>query len=346
MRSLKFWLCLILLLGVAAGYAQKVGTSSFQFLKVMPGARATALGDAYVTMASGADALFWNPAGLVLAPNHHISTTYTLWLFDSRQTALGYALPLGDFGTLGLQLQYVDYGEIEETNVENLKFVGAEGNQVYNPGLTGNTFSPSAYVLGATYAKNLTESFAVGLTAKYVHESLYGSNTFTVVNPATGEKEEYRTYASVLMFDFGMRYRTGYRSIELGASVQNFGSQVKFAKEASPAPLAFRLGIAANVVGPDALAFPDETNRLSVAFDLFQPNDYAQQMHAGMEYEFAGVFALRGGYKFNYDNDGLTLGAGVNTDFAGVNLSFDYSYGKMGEYLGNVHRISLGALLR
>ena len=123
MRSLKIWLCLLLLLGVAAGYAQKVGTSSFQFLKVMPGARATALGDAYVTMAAGADALFWNPAGLVLATDHHIATTYTLWLFDSRQTALGSALPLGDFGTLGLQLQYVDYGEIEETNVENLKFV-------------------------------------------------------------------------------------------------------------------------------------------------------------------------------------------------------------------------------
>jgi len=30
----------------------------------MPCARATAMGDAYSVIASGADAVFWNPAGL------------------------------------------------------------------------------------------------------------------------------------------------------------------------------------------------------------------------------------------------------------------------------------------
>ncbi len=64
-----------------------------------------------------------------------------------------------------------------------------------------------------------------------------------------------------------------------------------------------------------------------------------------MEYEFAGTFALRGGYKFNYDFDGITLGAGIKHNLEGVGLSVDYSYGSMGTYLGNVQRLSLGVII-
>lgn len=324
--------------------AQKVGTSSLQFLKVMPTARATALGDAFVTLATGADALFWNPAGMTVADRHHMAMTMTVWLFDTRQGAFGYALPLGDFGSLGLQVQYVDFGVIQETRVDQLQFVGAPGNQVYNPGLTGSTFRPFSYLIGLSYGRQLTESFSAGLTAKYARESLYNGSTVTVTNPATGALEEHNTTAGVLLFDFGIRYTTGYRSITLGASVQNFGPQVQFAKESYPAPLTFRLGIAADAVGRDALLAVDETHRVTGVFDLFQPNDYAQQMHIGVEYEYAATVALRLGYKHNYDTEGMTAGLGLQTDLSGLHLQFDYSYGKMVDYLTNVHRISLGVL--
>ena len=154
-----------------------------------------------------------------------------------------------------------------------------------------------------------------------------------------------KTWGNALLFDFGVRYDTGYRSIQIGASVQNFGADVTFAQESSPAPLLFRFGIAADIMGQDALLFVQDNNRLSAAFDLFQPNDYTQQAHLGIEYEFAGTVALRGGYKFNYDYEGLTLGGGLKHDFGGVSLSFDYSYASIGTYLGNVQRISLGATL-
>ncbi len=159
-------------------------------------------------------------------------------------------------------------------------------------------------------------------------------------------REEVDTWANGLLFDFGIRYNTGYRSIHIGSSVQNFGADVKYAKESNPVPLLFRFGIGADLIGPEGLLRPgSEENRLSMAFDIFHPNDYAQQIHVGAEYEFAHSFALRGGYKFNYDFDGLTLGAGVKHAIEGVRLSADYSYGAMGTYLGNVQRISLGIAL-
>jgi hypothetical protein len=307
----------------------------------MPTARATALADAYATLASGADAVYWNPAGLTSARSHELSTTLTVWLFDTKQSALAYALPLEDFGTFGVQLQFVDYGDIEETRADHLQFVGSGGDLYYNPGLTGNVFSPSAYVVGLSYARQLTEQFSMGVTAKFVSESLWDQSTVVIENEY-GETETVNTYARHFFFDFGMRYNTGFRSIQIGIAVQNLGGQVQFAQEAYPAPLSFRLGTAANLLGPTALFVTDESNRLTAAYDIFQPNDYAQQMHLGVEYAFREVLALRTGYKLNYDHDGWTFGGGVATDLAGVDLAVDYSFGAMGEYLGNVHRISLG----
>jgi long-subunit fatty acid transport protein len=311
-----------------------------QFLKVMPSARATALGEAYAVWATGAEAIFWNPAGLARLDNMEFSTTYINWLFDAQQGALSYALSIRGFGALGIQLQYVDFGEFEETTNERPYI-----SDPNNPGLTGRTFRPFSYLLGISYARYLTDKFSVGISMKYARESLFDSRKVTAM-VRQGVYEEVDTWANGLLFDFGIRYNTGYRSIHLGSSVQNFGADVEYAKESNPVPLLFRFGIGADVIGPDGfLHSGSEHNRLGVAYDIFHPNDYAQQMHAGVEYEFAGSLALRAGYKFNYDFDGLTFGGGVKHSFEGVRLSVDYSYGAMGTYLGNVQRISLGITL-
>ena len=333
-------LLLVIMLCAQTVQAQKVGTTSMQFLKVMPCARATALGDAYSVWASGADAVFWNPSGVALVQNQEFSSTYIDWIFDARQGALSYATSLGDIGSMGLQLQYVDYGVFEETSLLAQYMQNAD-----YPGMTGRTFHPFAYVAGITYAHSLTDKFSVGLTMKYVHESLFnGDMVTTMVGQNTFQS--VKTWGSGLLFDFGIRYNTGYRSIQIAASVQNFGSEITYARESSLAPLLFRFGTAADLIGKNPLLFFDETNRVSLAFDLFQPNDYDQQEHLGMEYEYAGVLALRAGYKFHYDSEGLTLGGGIKHTLGSVNLALDYSYGSIGTYLGHVQRISLGATIQ
>ena len=73
--------------------AQKVGSTSMQFLKVMPCARATAMGEAYSVLATGAEAIFWNPAGMASLQNNpthssEASLTYVRWIFETQQGAL------------------------------------------------------------------------------------------------------------------------------------------------------------------------------------------------------------------------------------------------------------------
>ncbi len=331
---------LFCLLGTLGAFGQKVGSTSMQFLKVMPSARAAALGEAYSVWATGAEAIFWNPGGLAAMENMEFSSTYIDWLFDSQQGALSYAMSIRGFGSVGFQVQYVDFGEFEETSAQRPYI-----NDPERVGLTGRTFRPFSYLIGISYARYLTERFSVGISMKYAHESLFdGSRVTSMIRQ--GVFEEVNTWANGLLFDFGIRYNTGYRSIHLASAVQNFGADVKYANESNPVPLLFRFGIGADLMGPNGLMVSgSEDNRFSVAFDIFHPNDYAQQGHMGAEYEFSNAIALRAGYKFNYDYDGLTLGGGVKHTMGGVKLSVDYSYGAMGTYLGNVQRISLGVRL-
>lgn len=320
--------------------AQKVGSTSMQFLKVMPCARATGLAEAYSVWASGAEAVFWNPSGVALVKDHEASITYVDWLFDTRQGALSYALSLEGIGALGIQIQYVDFGIFEETSNQR-PFISDPDN----PGITGRTFRPFGLLVGMTYARSLTDRFSVGIGMKYAHESLFNGGSVTAM-VTQGVYEDVNASASGLLFDFGIRYNTGFRSIEVASSVQNFGADVKYAKESNPVPLLFRFGIAADLIGRNALLLStDGESRLSAAFDLFHPNDYAQQAHLGMEYEFTSVFAVRAGYKFNYDFEGFTFGGGIKHSLGGIGLSLDYSYGSMGTYLGSVQRITLGARL-
>lgn len=316
-------------------FSQKVGSTSMQFLKVMPCARATAMGDAYSVLASGAEAVFWNPAGVALVDQREISLTYLKWIFDTQQEALSFAMSLGSIGAVGVQLQYVDFGEMEEA-IWAWPYTGNE-----QPGLTGRTFRPYAYLVGITYANRLTDRFSTGISMKYVHESLFDGQSINAIDN-TGNPATVNTWGNGLIFDFGLSYNTGFRTVRLAASMQNFGADVRFASERSPVPLALRVGVAADLIGDNALLLPSGDSRVGVAFDLFQPNDYAQQAHVGVEYVYAGTVAVRAGYKFNYDADGFTAGIGIQQPLLQTKVSFDYSYGALHYNLGNVHRISLG----
>jgi hypothetical protein len=342
-RAMKTRYEILFLLGAimiiaSSALSQQVGSTSMQFLKVMPSARATALGDAYSVLASGAEAVYWNPAGVALTQQSQFSSTYTQWIFDAQLAALSYAMSLCNFGAMGLQLQYVDYGNFEEST-NNYPFI----KELPSPGLTGNIFKPYSYLVGLTYAKSLTEKFAMGISFKYAYENLAKGSTLTFTDPSGNL---YKTDAGTYLFDFGIRYITGYRTIQIAAVVQNFGPDFAYAVEKEHAPMLFRVGVAADLIGPNSLFFAQENNRLGVAFDLFQPNDDYQQLHMGLEYEYANTLALRIGYKYNYDNEGLTFGGGLHFKIDGVKLMLDYSYGSLGNYLlTNANRISLGVEL-
>ena len=297
----------------------KVGTTSFQFLKVMPDARSTALGEAYTSVVNTSEAVFWNPAALTRIDGTDIASSYVDWLLDISHFSIAAAHQIDNVGTIGVQAVLTDMGVIEETRVDHLYRDEAQG--IYNPGLTGNTVQPGSMVFGVSFARMVTDKFSFGLTVKYAREDLVVKS------------------ASSVIFDGGVLFNTGYNSLVLSAVLRHFGPQIKYHNKSYPLPQTFTLGISGYLIAPESSFLLDsDASKLLISYDLSQPRDYSQQHHLGMEYIFKDLLFLRGGYKINFDEEGFTYGFGIS--YTGIRI--DYSYCDFGEFLNAVHRFSVG----
>lgn len=318
-KSLGYIVILLLLILIVQQVdAQQVGTTCFQFLKVNPDVRSTAMGDALASTSNYSIAMFGNPAQLTDVTRVDVTLSHTQWFFDTKINAFAAAFRIGRLGTLGLHGMMVDMGEIEETTVAALGY-DSQGN--YNPGLTGRTLKPNSMVIGLSFARFLTDKFCFGLTAKLARQDLVESS------------------ASGIAFDFGLRYNTGFRTIILSAVMKNFGPNVKFEDEHFPLPQTMMLGFSTELMSTEnALLINVPHQQLTLAFNMAQPRDYDQQYHAGLEYSFMDKVFLRAGYKINFDEEGLCYGAGMALSM----FRLDYSFNSFGDYLEDVHRFSFG----
>lgn len=317
----KIFIIVLLLVSCQLFAFEKVGTTSFQFLKVLPGARANSLSGAFTTLVDNSEAIFWNPAGLAKINNYDFSFQFIDWFMDVKHFSFAGAYNLGDIGTIGVMGIFSDVGEIEVTRVDRLGFIG----NVYNPGLTGEVITPSSLVIGLSYAKYVTDKFAFGVTAKFVHENLVVKS------------------ASAIVFDGGLTFNTGFRSIILGASIRHFGQEVKYFDKSYPLPQTFSIGISSYLLSPDEpLISSLGEQRVLLSYDMIQPRDYDQLHSIGIEYSFKEMLYLRGGYTFNSDQEGISAGIGIKYQ----NYRIDYSFNDYGNYLDSVHRVSIGVEIK
>ena len=99
--------------------------------------------------------------------------------------------------------------------------------------------------------------------------------------------------------------------------------------------MSFRVGLAYDIdMGPKSV--------LTLTTELKHPNDNIRQGAIGAEWGFSEQFFLRGGYKFNYDEEGLALGGGLSTKVSNSTcLVVDYAWQDFGR-LQSTQRFSVG----
>ncbi len=305
------------ILGISLIYGQNQGTSSVQFLKIIPSAKIMSMGEAGSAITNNAEAAFLNPAGLAYVKNLDVSFFTVDWILDTKINAASVAYALGTIGTIGLNFINVDYGSFEETTVENLGFVGSE----YNPGLTGRTFTAGATLIGLSYARSLTTYFSFGITANYIEEDLF--------------LEKMKTTT----FNFGMTYYSDFKSLKLGIALRNMGPKVVYVEEENTIPQTIIIGFSGFLISNDeSLITTSENHTVSFAVDLIQARDDISHYHLGFDYGINNLLHLRAGYKLDYDSEGLTLGFGVAFKFANL----DYSFNDLGDYWEPAHRFTIG----
>ncbi len=316
----------VLLAGAGPAYAQfdlggqRAGTSSGAFLKIGVGARAVALGEAFVAVANDPSTITWNPAGLASLLRQEVQFSHTEWPGDINHDFLIYVLPSHKLGgSIAFQLGMLST-QLDQTDE-------------YHPFGTGTTFSYSDFVAGAAYGRRWTDKLLIGAGLKYVREDL-GSQ---VGGPTT----------SAVLFDLGSIYYLGYGSVRIATSLSNFGAAMtpsgdyvspytgeKRSYDGFDPPIQFRYGLAFE-------AIENAQQRLTVATEIVQPADNAQRIKAGLEWSWMRRYALRGGYNFNADVMHLSAGAGFALPLKTTQGSVDYAYTDGGP-LGAINRLSLG----
>lgn len=332
MKFLKIFITVFMVLSISVATAaddfSKVGTSGAQFLKIGVGAKYTAMGEASVAMVEDAYAMYWNPAALATLSKSSMEFTNISWVSGVDLNYFSFAKPT-DFGAIGASVTALSSGDIEITTIEE-------------PNGTGNFYSVASYAIGLGYAKQMTDFFSFGLSAKYVSERI---------------SEET---ASGIAFDFGTLLRPGFRQLRLGINISNLGPEMKFSGpelkfnynpedgndsfddakgvldvDSYDLPLIFRIGAAYDI-------YPGEATRMTFAVEARDPSDNQQQASLGTEVAFSEMFFLRGGYKFNYDEETVALGGGVKLPvWDRSHLAVNYAWSDFGR-LEDVHRFSFG----
>jgi hypothetical protein len=328
MKKLAAIVAVLALAAPAYATLSKAGTAGAQFLKIGVGSRYQGMGEASVAVANDVYSMYWNPAGLAALEHSEISFTNVNWFLDIDLNYVAFARRFEGVGVFGISAAVLSMEDQEITTFEH-----QDG--------TGSFYGSSSYAVGVSYAKQLTTKFAFGATAKYVGESI--------------DFVESKGMA----FDFGTMLYTGFRSLRLGMSISNMGTDLKFSgtnlevtydpsdgsgSAGVPAelstsgydlPLSFRFGVAYDwEFGTSAV--------VTLAGEMKHPNDHEQQGALGAEFNYSDRYFLRTGYKLNYDEETVAFGAGLALPVSGdTKLRIDYSWQDFGR-LQSAQRFSVG----
>lgn len=351
MKKYIISISIIILLPILLSAQSNVGTAGFMFMMLTPTARGAAMGNALTALADDGAAVYYNPAGMAMvrsvkieegdssyyrrvltSPPIKVSVGGTKYVADIYHTFFGVSYPINEaIGTIGFQAIYLGTDAMDETAPPGF------GISVDSLGRTGRTFKAGDMAIGLSYARMLTDKFSVGLSLKYLQSKIHDFD------------------ANQVVFDVGMLYDTHFKSIMIGIVMMNFGGSAKYVNEEFNMPQDFRFGISFTPLktGPHKIVMDTE---------ISHPNHMEDRFFIGTEYGFNNMFFLRVGLKPGFYNDETVDEEGnseLNRTYlseeqfsAGVGfqvplgnrsaVSLDYAFTKF-EYLGNVHRVSLGA---
>lgn len=270
-------------------------------------ARAMGMGRAFTADAGDSSGPYWNPAGLAQVVWKEASFMYTPLFQSSNFEFVGVSYPIGLNKTVGISFAGLGTGDIERRD----EF-----------GVAGGSFSSRENAFFLTYAHRLHPTLDAGVNLKFVTQSLDSKSD-------VGEG-----------LDLGFLYRPaidlGLATLRplLGVSVQNLiRPSLKIGTQRDKFPTNIKVGAGHRFLS-DRLLILGDLDFMNVIADTSQSSGGVKRpvrWHAGGEYSFLDLFAVRGGLDYKE----ITLGAGVRTH----SFLLDYAAGL--HEIEVTHRFSL-----
>lgn len=329
-------LAVLITSSIAIAGNSNAGKNAYTFLKIGMSAKEESMAGAYVGLADDASSINNNPAGLAapvydlrgpkdyyeaesedqyeidaelkeleFKPNRFFAT-YINYLLDFQSGYLGYARTLNETSSLGISIQYQDYGSFDKLN---------------SFGEPSGTFSAYDMAFGLTYSKRISTAVALGITGKFI---------LAKIDSLTSDG---------MAVDMGALYRFDDGRTSLGLAIKNLGSQLKgFTKShKDPLPLMFDVGLSHSLRGLPLTINTDVT--IPTDNDVFFALGGQWESFKPFFIRF-GWSSLGQDYRTGSDKDNFGgLAGGFGYQFQDYHI--DYSYSSFAD-IGNVHRVSLG----
>jgi len=294
---------LVVGLGLASR-AAVADPAGFAFLEVPSGARASALAGAYTSLAQGAEAVFWNPAGLQGTRGVELVATH-VELFQGLRD--------DQFVVAGRQFGGGLAASVRAQYTEAIPERDAIGNLI-------GTFGSHDLEFALGYGRPLAPGLTLGASAKVIRERIANASA--------------ATYA----FDIGAGWEPGPAGLKLGVAAQNLGPSAFYTIDGTkgapvPLPVAFQSGVSYTVALNPTLA-------LGGALEGRFTRGRSGLGLVGAELLAPGAgAALRLGWRANDTASSLSVGAGYTLS----SMRLDYAFVPFNDDLGDTHRFSLAA---
>jgi hypothetical protein len=257
---------LVLLFSVIAvsGFAQTSGstlnnngesiplTTSVPFLRIVPDARAGAMGDVGLATTPDANAIFHNPAKLAFNTKPYgVSLSYVPWLRSLVNDiylahATGYVkLGAKSNQAIGASIRYFSLGQIQFTDQQ---------------GASLGDFKPNEFAADVSYSRILAEGFSAAISMRFIYSNLAGGQVVQGISikPGIAAAADLGFY-----YNKDIKMKKMKSNIGVGLNFSNLGSKITYTSSAERDFIPMNMGI-----GTRYTLDIDDYNQINIAVDF------------------------------------------------------------------------------
>ena len=255
----------------------------YTFLRLPVSAHAAALGGDNITISDDDPTMiFHNPALISNTSDKSINLNFMTYMEGSKSASASFIKAWGERATWGVSAQYMDYGSMKETTIDNIE-VG--------------TFSAKDIAIAGTFAYLLGNRWSGGITLRVISSSIAGYNSMAIAT------------------DLGLNYLDDERGWSISAVAKNLGGQVKaFQDTYEKIPFDLQVGVSKE--------FDAAPLRFSATFSRLNRWDtsFIQHLAIGADVFIGESVYIAAGYNFRRREE-MKISEGDSSSSHGAGLS-------------------------